>query len=325
VAYETPAELLGRLRLGREEFCQRLLTCLIVGGPYPKWNARSKPSPQGLAFLRVVHERCFGGRWPGDDLDFVDEFELPARHSAEPGGCPDYAVLWPNHLWIIELKTEKGSHRQDQIPGYFAFGNHHYPRSVLDVLYITPPMAAPYQPLRPGDRYAHLTWTELSEAIRATWPVGRADGEQEVIDGLLDAIDSLHLPARDWREATYGKSVSAPPAPVAQLAPPASVAVDSTETGDASTAPLDVALGLAAETAADGKQRALDFWLGSLGDLLDLKFAVRQELAASPAESPLRHVGPWMWRPESLGGPLTPAGEEFGIELRFSRHQKPQY
>ena len=26
--YETPAELLARLRLGREEFCQRLLTTL---------------------------------------------------------------------------------------------------------------------------------------------------------------------------------------------------------------------------------------------------------------------------------------------------------
>ena len=59
--------------------------------------------------------------------------------------------------------------------------------------------------------------------------------------------------------------------------------------------------------------------------MLDLKFAVRQRLAASPADSPLRHVGPWMWRPESLGRPLTPAGDEFGVELRFSRHQKPQY
>lgn len=36
---EDPAALAGRLRLGREEFCQRLLTTLILGGTYPKWNA----------------------------------------------------------------------------------------------------------------------------------------------------------------------------------------------------------------------------------------------------------------------------------------------
>ena len=35
---EDPVRLLGRLRLGREEYCQRLLTMLILAGPYPSWT-----------------------------------------------------------------------------------------------------------------------------------------------------------------------------------------------------------------------------------------------------------------------------------------------
>ena len=45
---EDPYGLLRRLRLGREEYCQRLLTMLILGGPYPRWNTRSAPSARGL-------------------------------------------------------------------------------------------------------------------------------------------------------------------------------------------------------------------------------------------------------------------------------------
>jgi hypothetical protein len=40
MTFETPAQLLARLRLGREEFCQRLLTSLILHGPYPRWNTK---------------------------------------------------------------------------------------------------------------------------------------------------------------------------------------------------------------------------------------------------------------------------------------------
>lgn len=114
VELESPRELLGRLKLGREEFCQRLLTMLILNAPYPRWNSRSTPSADGLAFLRELYARSFGA-WPGDEAVFVDEFELPARFENEPGGAPDYAVLRENRLWLIELKTEAASHRKGQI------------------------------------------------------------------------------------------------------------------------------------------------------------------------------------------------------------------
>jgi len=48
---EDPDLLLRRLRLGREEYCQRLLTELILGGTYPRWNTRNRPSEEGRLFL----------------------------------------------------------------------------------------------------------------------------------------------------------------------------------------------------------------------------------------------------------------------------------
>jgi hypothetical protein len=54
-------------------------------------------------------------------------------------------------------------------------------------------MHAPYKPPAAWARYTHTTWGELIEPIRSSWPTGTAPGEQEVIDGLLNAIDALHL------------------------------------------------------------------------------------------------------------------------------------
>ncbi len=45
--WETPQTLWRRLRLGREEYLQRLMTTLIVGGDPPPWNTRRSPSEHG--------------------------------------------------------------------------------------------------------------------------------------------------------------------------------------------------------------------------------------------------------------------------------------
>ena len=57
---EDPHELLRRLKLGREEYCQRLLTMLVLDADYPRWNTRNTPSPAGLTFLRALDELSFG-------------------------------------------------------------------------------------------------------------------------------------------------------------------------------------------------------------------------------------------------------------------------
>lgn len=127
--FETPTALLARLKLGREEYCQRLLTSLLLHGPYPRWNTRSRLSSTGVAFLRQLYERGFDDGWQDAEPWFVDEFELPPRNETEKGGAPDYALLWDDRLWLIELKTEKASHRVEQVPYYFELAHHHFPTS----------------------------------------------------------------------------------------------------------------------------------------------------------------------------------------------------
>jgi hypothetical protein len=111
--------LLTHRKLWREESLQLVLTCLIVGGTYPRWGTRNKPTGRGAEFLRRLHVPAFGED-PGSPCDvFVDEFELPRRDEGERSGWPDWAVLWPDRVWMVELKTESGSHRPDQLPPYF--------------------------------------------------------------------------------------------------------------------------------------------------------------------------------------------------------------
>ncbi len=117
--FESMAALLRRLKVGREEALQRSLTSLILGGPYPRWNCRSKPDRDGRSFLRSLYEHCLATPWPDGEFEFVDEYELSPRNDDEKGGAPDWAVIWSDRVWIIELKSEASSHRPTQIPQYF--------------------------------------------------------------------------------------------------------------------------------------------------------------------------------------------------------------
>ena len=305
--FETPAELFARLNLGREEFCQRLLTTLILGAPYPKWNTHSPACPQGVAFLRDLHDLSFGSGWVGDDFVFVDEFELPARTEAEKGGYPDYGVVWDDKVWLIELKTERSSHRADQIPYYFELARHHHPGRDIDLTYLTGPGSRSGQATQAWERFAHVEWADLIDLIDRHWPDPILPGQAEVVAGLQATIRGLDQPAKVWRKTSadlYG------------VAPPTLVPVRN---------PVEEALELADEVAGVREQRALEFRAASLDGLHDLRMTVRDELAASPAGSPRRHVGPWVWRWQSQGRPLTRAGEATGYELRLSWYKKPRY
>jgi hypothetical protein len=58
------------------------LTCLILDAPYPRWNSRSKPAPNGCRFLQQLYRRSFDASWLGDGFLFADELELEPRHEA---------------------------------------------------------------------------------------------------------------------------------------------------------------------------------------------------------------------------------------------------
>ena len=341
--YERPDELLRRLKLGREETMQRLLTSLILGAPYPKWNTRSRPGAAGIVFLRSLFERCFGEPWPGDDLTFVDEYELRGRSDAEQGGAPDWAVLWNGRIWLIELKSERGSHRHDQIPGYFTLGRHHHPECQVDITYLTPTMQAPHTTSNEWERYAHLTWPEVVSLIRQAWPSPSDDGQAAVVAGVIHAIEHLATPPADWLRSVRGVTAAVTAESVEPTSPSAPVAADSggappsddgrtddgrTDDGgthDGSTDDVvERAVALACATADDGVQRALDVRFDSLDSLLEVRFRVRERIAAEPVDAVVRHVMPWVWREQSTGRPLTEAGRTTGYELRLSKYRSPQ-
>lgn len=303
---ETPAQLFARLKLGREEFCQRLLTTLLLGAPYPKWNTRSRTGSEGTAFLRDLHQLSFGTAWPGDDFWFVDEFELPAGSDDEKGAYPDYAVLWPDRLWIIELKTERGSHRPAQIPYYLELGRHHHPDAHIDFTYLTGPGSKSGAATQPWERFAHLEWSDVAELVRRHWAAPTLGAQDAVVDGLIATIETLEDPASRWREHA-ARLYDVP------MAPP---------TGEDA---MTTAMALATATADDGEQRALDVRFDSLEALHEMRMRVRDELADTPAGEARRHVMPWVWRWQSGGQPLTEAGEAVGYELRSSRYEKPRY
>ena len=212
-------------------------------------------------------------------------------------------MLWDDRLWIIELKTEAGSHRRDQIPYYFELARHHHPDLQLDVTYLTPPLKADPTPQARDGRFAHVTWDAVAPLIAESWPRPDTAGQREVVEGLIDAVGRL-----DERPSEYLESLRAVP-------PPESPDHD----------PVQEALRLAEETAEDGKQRCLDHTANDLESMQALRLQVRQALAATPPESGLRHVMPWIWTTTSGGRHMTAAGDRTGAELRLSRYRQPLY
>ncbi|TVR19465.1 MAG: hypothetical protein EA387_13460, partial [Nitriliruptor sp.] len=124
-------------------------------------------------------------------------------------------------------------------------------------------------------------------------------------DGLLDAIARLHSDTPGDYLASL--RTQHPPAP----------AVPSD--------PLALGLELAAATADDRQQRALEYAAASLEELQELRKQLRDALADSQASSPLLHVRPWIWTHKTGGRPMTSAGAETGAEIRFSRYRKALY
>lgn len=139
----SPTALWQRLKLGREEYLQRLVTTLILDGEAPPWNAPRSPGEAGRRFLRLLDETAHGrqtqARIAGAPDCFVDEYLLPRIDEGAAKGWPDWAVLCRTRLWVIELRTEAGSHRADQLPYYLRLAAAAHPGCDVDLTYITGP------------------------------------------------------------------------------------------------------------------------------------------------------------------------------------------
>lgn len=319
MSYEPPARILSRLKLGREEYCQRLVTTLIVGGTYPRWSSRSTPTPQGVEFLRRLDALSFGEAGRAAEV-FVDELELAPRVDTEKGGAPDWAVIWPDRLWLIELKTEAGSHRREQLPYYFELGAHHFPGRPVDITYLTGPMAQPAPSVGEAQRYAHLGWRDVVPLAREVWGGPPDNPASAYVDALAAVVDGLGVTWREQRTALTSSHHASEP--VERSLKPDQTVPTTLIRDDEPVADLDA---LIRATAEDGKQRAIPTDSASLEDVLALRQEAKDLIARTAPGSPERHVMPWLWSgTETTSGPaMTPGGAEHGYEVRLSRYAKP--
>lgn len=195
--WEDPDVLLVK-KLGREEYCQRMLTSLILGAPYPRWNTAQKPSTSGEIFLNELHRKAYGVTLDAP-MTFIDEFELLSVDGKDPSGFPDYAVLTPTRLWVIELKTEQGSHRRDQLPLYALLATHHYPAHQIEITYITGQMPRETSVPVATASFCHFYWSEVVGLINQTWDNSANKPEQILAAAISREINNLHIPAIQFR------------------------------------------------------------------------------------------------------------------------------
>ena len=289
--WESPEELWRRLKLGREEFLQRMLTTLIVGGDPPPWNVARTPSEQGVRFLHL--------------LDVLAHGEAPKM---QPAPDPD--------AFVDEYQ---------QLPYYLLLAAAAHSSCRVDLTYITGPLTKPAPLLGVGQRYSHLQWTQVLPLVEHVWGT---DGHPEVL-AYVKAVRTVIANLTVLRPSEQRLAITGPlptgQLPAEQTHPP--MESPSAQLPAASptllAAGADGLLALAQATAADGRQRGTG--ATSPADLELLRDRARALIGTLPDDDATRHVMPWLWQTDSTTGrALTPEGGEFGYELRFSRYKSVQ-
>ena len=285
MAWEDPETLL-KMKLGREEYVQRMLTSLILGSSYPQWNTRNSPSATGESFLQALHSLTYGNNLSGP-LEFIDEFELLSENEEDANGCPDYAVFSSTGLWIIELKTEAGSHRDSQLPLYARLAQFSYPEQQVSITYLTGSMPR-IEFLQSVDvPFRHLYWTEIVDLIDCHWNYSQFKEEKLLAAAVIREIHSLDSPALSFRK-------------------------DATA--------IREALNSAVQVQLTGRQAGIESEPGGLQELHDFRLRIRDALARAEET---KYVRPWIWRAETSGGSaLTHLGSDVGYEIRLSKYNR---
>lgn len=284
--WEDPDQAM-RMKHSREEYCQRLLTSLIIAAPDPGWNKQREPSERGYDFLSRLFERTTGTPLEGAPL-LVNEFALPGKTPGTGDKSPDYGVLTGELLWIIELKTEKGSHRHDQLPDYEMLGNYHYPDHRFEMLYLTPEMERQSQDGFELCGFAHLFWQEMTDLIGDTWAESPHAEEQRLCAALIRELAGLDTSPKLFRDRRDF---------------------------------VGAALKKADDVQETGKQSALEVSVSGLEELMELRAQIADALLRSEGA---RNVKPWIWYADTSGGkPLSILGASTGCELRLSRYARP--
>ena len=153
---------------------------------------------RATASCRLLEELSFGEALCEPPYDFVDELDLGKRPEDLQGSAPDWAVFTEDRLWIIELKTERGSHRGAQVPTYVATGRHYYPDLRVDLTYLTGPMPSYRPDLPDGTRYAHVTWEQVLPLVQEVWGGGSSE-QRGAVKALHEVVAALSTSWGVWR------------------------------------------------------------------------------------------------------------------------------
>lgn len=301
----------------REEFVEYLLACLILGDEPPGQNRPSRPSERGAHLLANLARCSFDQNWPGDP-EFSWEFRLPAIDGYKEGWV-DLAVRYPDALYLIELKTERGALQVGQTERYLQLGRHHYPALSVVILFVTP------EPVEPGlyhgeasDDFANMTWLEVGAEVDLVWadcPDRAERAFAETLTGYLTAA------VAEWGMPRAGRSVPrTAPAPKFSASLPSQPFTPDPNQGPPS---LDEALLLAEQVQATTKTLKLAYEYGwsSENHARAFREAVNAELGAAD----LPNVEVWLWRGKetTMGDEWTPTGGRCGFEVRLSHHKRP--
>jgi hypothetical protein len=192
----------------------------------------------------------------------------------------------------------------------------------VDLLYLTRdrvPTAPPGLPTRA--RYATATWDRVADHLEATWadapdPDGAA--ARLFIQYLRTMIavgvrpDAGTLAPAGGRQPVSADAVASP-------APGASGGGG----GQGARPDLDEALAVAALVEGDRRQRTYPFrWpTREAAEAFRQQLTVRLSEEARAGRPSIAHARPWIWAASSSGRALSPAGEETGVELRFSYYR----
>jgi hypothetical protein len=144
-------------------------------------------------------------------------------------GWPDWAVLWPDRAWVIELKAERGSHREDQLPYYLRLAAAAHLGCRVDLTYVTGSLSKPAPSLSDGQRYSHLHLVQVLPLVESVWGSDHRDEVIAYVDAVRTVIENLtRLRPSEQRDALLGQQrQGSPTSPAEELAVPAESQGDS--------------------------------------------------------------------------------------------------
>lgn len=156
-------------------------------------------------------------------------------------------------------------------------------------------------------RHEVVAYVDAVRTVIENLTLLRPSEQRSAVLGLHPGDLTTPLSVEDLRTATESKGLDA----------------GGDQSAPSCTASTDTLVELARATAADGRQRGVGATTPT--DLEWLRDTARVVIGALPADDPTRFVLPWLWNGDrTTGRALTPEGDEFGYELRFSRYKTVQ-